>query len=562
MAAITGDQQADGGTLAALTRDKKASSTVSRTQGDGLLDFQSSAGGVTREGLFTTLIGILEPGGITSDVSYYTDGKATEADYKNLIKVAFERTATGSAERNAFVDALAGAGFWADTDDLDYWRNKAGPADSPDLENVAMERLSVIGTGAAIDPNTGEIAPLPGDDVIAAEGKTDEFPGVMSGGTLRRVNNPEGQEDYFIMEYEYPPGSGHSFYYNMGSAADVEQAIGPNMGGGSVTIGEPVDESVVNNWTDGGDSNEILGVGGSFIGYIDDITIQAGKDAGIDDPTLVGAALKDPQIAIIMAQGAEGEWTKERIKAALRKTDYYKDVLHPGIENFYGETDNPEAQYAQYKQNVEATLKMLGTPQDPNGGWGTKLKSLLDKGVTDTGFATFGKVYRQAQTNVGFAGSLSKWTEKYTGFSISTFEDYFDVLAGNSPAEVLEIAEIAGLQYMADNVGFEISDQELMNISESINIDQEGAGQLFSKTARDLLSLGERGLRRGGLNSTQVLEAEAGIGGSVEKTKLLMSKLAREEGIVDDPTATIFTDFNREGAPIKKGLGATVSEGA
>ena len=41
-----------------------------------------------------------------------------------------------------------------------------------------------------------------------------------------------------------------------------------------------------------------------------------------------------------------------------------------------------------------------------------------------------------------------------------------------------------------------------------------------------------------------------------------MSKLAIEEGLVDDPEAAFFTDFNREGAPIKKGLQSGVSEGA
>ncbi|KKK84821.1 hypothetical protein LCGC14_2779480, partial [marine sediment metagenome] len=314
--------------------------------------------------------------------------------------------------------------------------------------------------------------------------------------------------------------------------------------------------------TDAGDANEVMGIPGTFNGYIDDIAREAGIAAGIDDPTLVGAALKDKDIAIVMAKAAEADWTKLQVKAALRNTDYYKDVLHPGIENFYAQSDDPEALYAMYKQNVEASLKSLGIPQDPQGGYGSQLASLLDKGVTDTAFATFAATYKQAQTNVGFAGALSKWTERFTGISISSFEDYFDVLAGNSPAEVLEIAEIAGLQFMADNAGFNISDQDLRNISEATSLDQEGAAQLFSRTARDLLALGERGLRRGNLTSQQVLEAEAGLGGNVEKTRLLMSKLAREEGISDDPTATIFTDFNREGAPIKKGLQSSISEGA
>ena len=516
----------------------------------------------TRNELFTTLLGILEPDGITSSISFYTDQEARDADYKHLLKVAFERTEAGTPERAAFVDALNDSGFWADSDDLEKWKNEFSSTDVGainDLLNVATERLSVIGTAAQIDPNTGEIGDLPGDDVIKPAGATGEFPGVMAGGTIHRVDNPAGQEDYFIVKYTY---QGNTFYYRMGSAVDVERAIGPNMGGGSTPIGETIPEGQLGSWVDGGDSNEIQGVGGTFAGHMDDISREAGIAAGIDDPSLVGAALADPDIALIMAKAATGDWTKLQVKAALRGTDYYKDVLYPGIEHFYGSSQNPEAVYAQYKQNVEASLKSLGIAQDPQGGYASQLTSLLDKGVTDTAFATFAKIYQQAQSSVGFAGSLSKWTERFTGTSIGTFEDYYDVLAGNAPADILEIAEMAGLQFIADNAGFSISDQDIENIAEATNLTQEGAAQLFSNTARRLLALGERGLRKGGLSSTAILEAEAGFGGSVESTKLLMNKLAQEEGISDDPTASIFTDFNREGAPIKKGLGANIAEGA
>jgi hypothetical protein len=215
-----------------------------------------------------------------------------------------------------------------------------------------------------------------------------------------------------------------------------------------------------------------------------------------------------------------------------------------------------------YKQNVTQVAKSLGLQADANGGYGSTVAALLDAGVTDTAFANFSTTYKQAQANVGFAGALSKWTERYTGTAIESFEDYFDVLAGNAPAEVQEIAEAAGIQYMAENAGFEISDAQIQALGEQIDLSQEEAGALFSRTARDLLSLGESGLRRGNLTSQQVLDAEAGIGGNVEEVKLRMSKLAREEGLSDDPTAAIFTDFNREGAPIKKGLQSTISEGA
>ena len=492
---------------------------------------------------------------------------------EELAKQGGDMTIVGTGTKNAAIFFQRSIGIDASNDDRNlisadalrgmrkFLQDEGVAANAEPFTGNAggRELLSDFGSGVTTtttgDPNA------PTDDFVPIPEGTD-FPGFMEGGTIHLVINPEGQEDFYIMEYEYPPGSGHSFYYRVGNLESLELVVGPGMGGGSIPIGQPIQEASLSTWTDAGDANEVMGIPGTFNGYIDDITREAGIAAGIDDPTLVGAALKDKDIAIVMAKAAEADWTKLQVKAALRNTDYYKDVLHPGIENFYAQSDDPEALYAMYKQNVEASLKSLGIPQDPQGGYGSQLASLLDKGVTDTAFATFAATYKQAQTNVGFAGALSKWTERFTGISISSFEDYFDVLAGNSPAEILEIAEIAGLQFMADNAGFDISDQDLRNISEATSLDQEGAAQLFSRTARDLLALGERGLRRGNLTSQQVLEAEAGLGGNVEKTRLLMSKLAREEGISDDPTATIFTDFNREGAPIKKGLQSSISEGA
>ena len=70
----------------------------------------------TRNDLFTELLGIVEPDGITSDISFYTDGRATDVDYKNLIATAFSRTDTGSEARKAFIAALDGAGFFKEGD--------------------------------------------------------------------------------------------------------------------------------------------------------------------------------------------------------------------------------------------------------------------------------------------------------------------------------------------------------------------------------------------------------------------------------------------------------------
>jgi peptidoglycan hydrolase-like protein with peptidoglycan-binding domain len=433
---------------------------------------------------------------------------------------------------------------------------------------VVGEEEDVVEDVAGQDPEATEV-PDPAqalldepDDVVDPEGAAGDVPGVMAGGTIHKVANAGGQEDYYVIAYEYPPGSGHSFYYRFDSLESLEKAVGPSLGGGAIAIGQVLPEEVVSAWTDSGNASEIIGVTGTFQGYLDDVIRDAAAAAGGTDPTLLGDAMADPEIALILAKTAEGNWTPEQTKAALRDTDYYKNVIYPGIENFYSQSDNPEALYAVYKQNVEATAKSLGLPRDADGTYKSTIANLLDSGVTDQAFASFAPTYKKAQANVAYADALSKWTEQYTGTSIGSFEDYFDVLAGNAPADVQEIAELAGLQFMADNVGFTISDQDLRNLGEATSLTEDEAGRLFSQTARDLLALGARGLRRGDLTANDILNAEAGIGGNVEQVKLRMQKLAREEGLVDDPTATIFTDFNREGAPIKKGLQSSVSEGA
>jgi hypothetical protein len=89
---------------------------------------------------------------------------------------------------------------------------------------------------------------------------------------------------------------------------------------------------------------------------------------------------------------------------------------------------------------------------------------------------------------------------------------------------------------------------------------------MFGQSDRDLLALGAAGLRTaGGLTINDIVATRTGFttgDRSLGEMENLIAKVKKEQGIADDPTATIFTDFNREGAPIKKGLQATISEGA
>ena len=521
----------------------------------------------TREELFGDLLDILEPDGRTSDVTYYTEGRAQEGEWANIIEQAFIRTEAGSPERQAFIDTLDNAGFFKESDNLDFWVNTAtvdNQLDINDLERAAEERFPTLladasdvpaGEPAFADPTPGVITPV-GDEGT---------PGIMAGGTVHRVRNEEGQEDFYVVSYEYPPGSGHAFYYRFNDLETLQASIGTEMEG--VTVGGNIPEDQLNQWTDAGDSNEVVGVTGSFTGYINDIINQVSIEAGIGDPTRLGKALLNPEIQIVMAKAAEGGFgdNDARIKALLRQTDYYKDVIYPGIENFYGMTDNPEAAYNMYKQNINSNLQTLGIPKDADGSYDTTLKQMLDAGISDTEFNRFTPTYLRAAGNDGYRQNLNQWL---TAAGVSTLDDFdslYDVLAGTEPQEVKDIVELAGISYVAGETGLGVGTDLIKEIAERTDLTEAQITERFLASDRDLLSLGVAGLRTSGLTQEDIISTRAGFttgDRSIGEMENLISKVKREQGIADDPTATIFTDFNREGAPIKKGLASTISEGA
>ena len=528
----------------------------------------------TRQEFFDELLNILEADNRTSDETYYSDGRAQEGEWGNIIKVAFERTEVGSEERKQFIELLDAGGFFLETDNLDFWINTAtsdNALDVNDLVNAAEERLPTL------DPSGADVAPSepvpPGEtpfaedpvndpDLITPEGAPGT-PGVMSGGTLHKVENEEGQQDYYVISYEYPPGSGHEFYYRFNDLATVKATIGDNFGG--VTVGANVQEGALVNWTDAGDSNEIVGIQGSFQGFMNDIIREVSARSGIDDPTRLSGALSDPGIQILMAKAAEGDWTDAQVKAAMRNEDYYKNVVYPGIENFYGQTDNPEAAYAMYKQNIMSNLATLGTPKDADGSYDSTIKRMLDAKIDDQEFAALTPTYLRAAGNDGYRESLNQWLAAAGVPILTDFDSFFDVLAGTEPQHVRDVVELAGISYVAGEQGLDAGTALIREIAERTDFSESQIAERFLQSDRDLLALGPAGLRTVGLTQDDIISTRAGFTNgdrSLAEMEAAISKAKTEQGISDDPTATIFTDFNREGAPVKKGLQSSISEGA
>ena len=400
------------------------------------------------------------------------------------------------------------------------------------------------------------------DDVIdPIQTGTGDAPGVLDGGKLVRITK-KGQEDVWLQVYEFPAGSGNFIGYQYDDFAQVEQVHGT-----SPEWAKQSEDWLNNNVSIGGTAaDNVMGATGNWQELVEDVKINALKAAGITDPTILSDYLNDPEIANIIAEAALGGWTDEQELAALRDTDYYKNVLFPGIEAFYDQTSNPEGAYAMYKQNVSSNLEAMGVPRDADGTYKTAIQQMLIAGVTDTEFADLAPTYIRAAANDVYRQNLNQWLVASGLDPITDFESFYDVLAGTTTPEIQQIVELASLSFTAEAQGLEFADEAIEDLAQATELSDADMRRIFSDTDRALIALGDKGLRTANITQQDVLRARAGLadpgGRTLAEMNNAINKAARELGIADDPTAVIFTDFNREGAPIKKGLQSSVSEGA
>lgn len=412
-------------------------------------------------------------------------------------------------------------------------------------------------SAVADDRNMTTDPPNP-NDPIQPDGEGDT-PGMLSGGQVYRVRRA-GQEDFWVHMYEWPPGSGKFMAFQYDSPQAMRAAVG------QVPVTGISENQFYNVATIAGNASELVGQSGSFNLMMEDVMRDAAADAGINDPTLLGQYLADPEIQQILAQAAVGEWSEAETLAALRQATFYTDVLYPGIETFYDRTDNPEAAWRLYQQNVAANLEQLGVPRDADGTYKSTIGVMLQAGVTDTEFAQFTPTYIKAANNDVYRQNLNQWLGAAGLNPVDDFNSFFDVLAGTTTPEVQEIVELAGLSFAAENQGVDISQELFQELAAKTDLTEQQVTQAFSELDRSLIALGDAGLAGYGLSTRDILLARSGVapgdGRSVGQIDLLIEKAAQERGRSDDPTASFYTEYNSEGAPYKAGLRSTVGEGA
>lgn len=408
---------------------------------------------------------------------------------------------------------------------------------------------------------TKDTTPAPG----AEGGASDDFPGVMPGGELVRVER-EGQDDLWIMRYEYPPGSGQYVAWEFDNLEQVGQVFGEDWAARvGVTV---IDETSFEQSTSLLDGvAEITGLDTAFVEFMDDATREAALSLGLTDPTILGAMANDPEIQAIIAEATLGGWSNDeaRIRGELRGTTFWTEVLYPGIETFYdmGST-TPEEDWLRYSRQMEGALRSLGFDVTTEE-FRQEIGAYLEAGVDAELAAAMVPTFQRAQTSEQFAEILDKWLRQETGQELD-FDAWFDVLAGEAPADINLVVEAATLQYAAEQASFQIADETITRLAEQTQMSEREAAAAFQSVQDQLLALGDEGLARYGLTRDDLLSDAAGIeslsGRSNSEIRQLASKTATELSLADDRKLNLYVGYNpRTGTPNRPGALATAQEG-
>ncbi len=383
----------------------------------------------------------------------------------------------------------------------------------------------------------------------------------MQGGVATRVVMEDGK-DLWAVTYVV---DGIQHVYTFADRQAMIDAMGPNWEVGSLVLRE--DE--VND----GDT-WILGSGESFVGqgdqtyatYWNDLAEEAALEAGLRDPGAIGRMMQDPEIARIIAEGSAGSWSEERIRAEVRRTDYYQNVMYPGIKWFLDSgSAEPEAEYRRYQDDVDGALALLGYDRDEDGTYKTIIGDMLAKGIRAESFASFATTFKRAEESQDFAESLSFWTQRDLGSEL-TFENWLDVVDGETlDSELADVVERATLQYVSETQGVDVGADLISRIGAESELSEREAAQAFEQVQQNLLALGDVGLERYGLTRQELIEAGTGInpssGRSISEIKRLAQKTATELGLADDRKIGLYVGYDATGRPTTGGLQSLSQEG-
>lgn len=475
-----------------------------------------------------------------------------------LWEIAVMEFGDGTRWRELYVDGVSAA-------EIDPRTLQIGAVvtTAPETEETATEET----------PPTEEEAPGAGADTTPPDAPVgdEDYPGIMAGGVIRQIQR-EGLEDLYVVSYEWPAGSGHFIVYQFDSLEQLENTLGPGWATNpDITFDNSTDESWLTS--EGvfmaGDVGEVTGPG-NYIAMMNSTAQQAAAAAGITDPGILGDMLSDPEIQRVMAIAADAGWDEDdpRLLAELRKTDYWQNVLYPGIENLYSSTSNPEQAWVEYYRSVEDSFVALGYERDADGTYNSYVGRMLDAGIEDTTWNEYVPVFIRAQSNEVYFESFAKWAEAEYGLEV-TFDDWFDIVAGQTPGELADLVELAGLEYINTQLGTGLTDEQIARVAEMGELSEADAAVAFSNYQGILTSLAVNlgADMRYDLTEDEILSLSTGIqaesGRSSEEIKRLAAQAARERGLLDEEKLQFFVGYDpKKGTPFRPGLNPLAPEGA
>ena len=374
--------------------------------------------------------------------------------------------------------------------------------------------------------------------------------GILGGGNMVKIVGGD-QPERWGMVYQF---GGQRFVFTFDSEAQVEQAFGSDWGRevSSTTINF---EDIMDRATTGeggtymhaGSAGQWIGVDGNFASMMDNAVYEAASTVGITDPTLLGQYVRNPDILKLVAQGAVMDWTGQRLQGEIRKTDFYKNTLYPGIEQFYGYSTNPGQEWRQYNDNLSSVLQLLGFERGKNGDYRETVGEFLRSGVDDESVVSFAPALVKAQQFEGFRPILNEWLER-DGRPPIDGEGWIDLFAGTSEIELGDIAERAHLQYAAQQQGLSLAPEQVDILGSRTDLDDRQRGLLFGQVASQVTALGRTGLQQlqalgftegdGGLD--YLLHGAAGLGyGGLSEVEInqRINQVSTNLGAADDPLA-------------------------
>lgn len=512
-----------------------------------------------RNEFFTQLLSLLEGDNITSDISYYVDGRAQEADYRNIITQTFERTEPGSPERQAFIDLLDAGGFWAPTDDLSVWLNAEGnDLDLQDLSNAAAERFPALLTPGQIDLTSDGPSEVVSD--VGVGGTAPSTVSILTSRDMRWYFDPTTGK--WMVSYKLPNSDRHVFFEATGSQLDAIFGEGQRPAGyEEISFNDLAQRE---GYTFSGDIAEVEGRG-TFEGEMNAVIARA-----LDEGRLPSWAQGDPAVMdiiyIAQAEDKSTEWTIEQIA----KLDSFK-ARFPNIDTMTNLGLNIVDAVTGFLE-FETGLKQLVLRDggSPDSVTPDQVGSLLAQGhsLEDAQF-----VYGVFDSMENNAGALAAFNEvlQARGQQPLDEEGMYEFMAGNAPAEMYDIWEEASLHRAAIDAGL-----GQLGVSGAVSLARrtegltsyEAAYEGLQEAASNLLAFRqELALDQYGLDEQDLIDMSLGLAPSSGRSQaelsrnmqraFLSAKANRERARVNP-----FTGFKADGTPQQQSLARTRQETA